>query len=314
MEWNQLQRFLIVAKEENFSRAAQILHTSQPSLSQIIKRLEEELGYDLFVREGKRIRLNESGRIFMQTVVQMEELMQNTRIRLEELNSIQHPEVSVHFGTASTLLPQLLLYLKERNPQIQYQIHQWKNEYGEYESNISILAGPVERGVNLGNLKLGDYMIYDKDKSKTEENQILLVEDIVLALPKDHPLVDKEEIGLNDLLQEEFICLNEQWELGRETQKELSRLLFTPKMTMYMENPNMMRELLKVHLGIAFVPAISWKSFMGDEIVLRPVEEFKMSRYIYLHTKNYKYLTKEEKECVKGIKEFFAKHVMDKTG
>ena len=311
MEWNQLQRFLVVAREENFSRAAQILHTSQPSLSQIIKRLEEELGYDLFVREGKRIRLNESGRIFMQTVVQMEELMQNTRIRLEELNSIQHPEVSVRFGTASTLLPQLLLYLKRRNPQIQYQIHQWKNELDEYEGNISILAGPVERGINLSSLKLEGGIISSPKTQQTEENQILLVEDIVLALPGDHPLACKEKIMLNDLLQEEFICLNEQWELGREIKKELSRLLFTPKMTMYMENPNMMRELLKARLGIAFVPAISWKSFGGKEIVLRSVEGFKMSRYIYLHTRNQKYLTKEEKECIQGIKEFFRKHLLE---
>ena len=92
MEWNQLQKFMIVAKEENFTKAAQILNMTQPSLSQTIKRLENELGFQLFVRDGKKIKLNESGQIFLQTVVQMHELMENTRLQLEELNNIQHPK------------------------------------------------------------------------------------------------------------------------------------------------------------------------------------------------------------------------------
>ena len=286
MEWNQLQKFLVVAREENISRAAQLLDTSQPSLSQIIKRLEEELGYELFVREGKRIRLNESGKLMMQTVLQMDELMQNTRLRLEEMNSITHPKVSIHIGTASMLLPKLLLYLKERNPQIQYQIHQWKAEHQESEDDIQIYAGPEEN---------------------VQKDEVLLIEDILLALPKNHVLMQKDRITRSDLIQEEFINLNEHWELGKEIMQEMNRLMFTPKMTMQVDNPNMMRELLRAHLGIAFVPAVSWHDFAGEEIVIRPVEDFSLKRVVYLRTKPRKYLTREQKECIQGIREFFAR-------
>ncbi len=308
MEWNQLQRFLVVAREENLSRAAQLLHTSQPSLSQVIKRLEEELGYPLFLREGKRIYLNESGRIFMQTVMQMEELMQNTRLRLEELNSISHPEVSIRFASASTLLPELLLYLKERNPQIQYRIHQWQSEHDKNEEDICIMAGPVGTGNSLGEAEAR--LTQNTDREGIAEKQILLVEEVLLALPRVHPLSQKEQLTMQDLISEEFICLNEQWEFGREISKELSRLLFTPKMTMRVDNPNMMRELLKAHLGIAFVPAISWRAFAGEEIILRPVEGFQLSRCIYLYARQHRYLTKEQKECIRGIKEFFRERVL----
>ena len=285
MEWNQLQKFLVVAREENISKAARLLDTSQPSLSQTVKRLEEELGYELFVREGKRIRLNESGRLMMQTVIQMDELMQNTRLRLEEMNSIKHPKVSIHIGTASMLLPELLLYLKERNPQIQYQIHQWKTEHQESEDDIQIYAGP---------------------EKNAQKDEVLLIEDILLALPKDHVLMQKKTIALSDLMQEEFINLNEHWELGKEIMQEMRRLLFTPKMTMLVDNPNMMRELLRARLGIAFVPSVSWHDFAGEEIVIRPVEEFALKRVVYLRTKPRKYLTREQKECIQGIREFFA--------
>lgn len=305
MEWNQLQKFMVVAKEENFSKAAEILNMTQPSLSQAIKRLEEELGYQLFLRNGKKISLNESGRIFLQTVIQMNELMQNTRVQLEELNRMRHPNVSIHFATASKVLPELLLYLKKRNPETQYHIHQWQSEKDWYEDDIQVLSG------GLGNTA---YIELNKQVDMREKgidrhlgvSEILMSEKILLALPRNHVLLNREKITLNDLVQEEFISLNEYWKLGREIKEAMERISFVPKSTMIVDNPNMMRELLKARLGIAFIPSVSWDAFAGDEIVLRPVEGIELSRYIYLHTKPRKYLTKEQKECIQGIKEFFA--------
>ena len=289
MEWNQLQKFMVVAKEEHFSRAAEMLNMTQPSLSQTIKRLEEELGYPLFLRNGKKIRLNESGRIFLQTVMQMNELMQNTRTQLEELNGRAHTNVSILFTTASKLLPELLLYLKKRNPETQYHIHQWQAEKEGFEDDIQILSSDLEHTEHL-----------------PEVEDVLLREEILLALPQNHPLLDKEKIILSDLVQEEFISLNEYWQLGKEIIAAMERVSFVPKATMIVDNPNMMRELLKARLGIAFVPSVSWDAFAGDEIVLRSVEGINLSRYIYLRTKPRKYLTREQKECIQGIMEFFA--------
>lgn len=289
MEWNQLQKFMVVAKEEHFSRAAELLNMTQPSLSQTIKRLEEELGYPLFLRKGKKISLNESGRIFLQTVIQMNELMQSTRTQLEELNGRAHTNVSILFTTASKLLPELLLYLKKRNPETQYHIHQWQAEKEGSEDDIKILSSDLKDTEHL-----------------PEVEDVLLREEIFLALPQNHHLLDKEKITLSDIVSEEFISLNEYWQLGKEIKAAMERVSFVPKATMIVDNPNMMRELLKARLGIAFVPSVSWASFAGDEVVLRPVEEIDLSRYIYLSTKPQKYLTKEQRECIQGIKEFFA--------
>ena len=288
MEWNQLQKFMVVAKEEHFSRAAEMLNMAQPSLSQTIKRLEEELGYPLFWRNGKKIGLNESGKIFLQTVVQMNELMQNTRTQLEELNGKSHSNVSIHFTAASKLLPELLLYLKKRNPETQYHIRQWQAEKEANEDDIQILSSTLEN-----------------TDIKVERPDVLMTEKILLALPENHALLKKDKIVLSDLVQEEFASLNEYWQLGKEIKEAMERVSFVPKATMIVDNPNMMRELLKARLGIAFVPSVSWDAFAGDEIVLRPVEGVDLSRCIYLRTKPRKYLTKEQRECIQGIKEFF---------
>ena len=58
-------------------------------------------------------------------------------------------------------------------------------------------------------------------------------------------------------------------------------------------------------LGITFVPSLSWDNFGGENIVLREVDDIHISRIIFLRTKTSKYLTKEQKECIQGIKEYF---------
>lgn len=287
MEWNQLQKFLVVAKEENISKAALQLNMTQPSLSQTIKRLEDELGYQLFVREGKKIRLNESGKLFLQTIMEMNELMDNTKLKLEEMNNIHHPKVTILFATASKQLPDLLLYLKHRNPQTQYQIHQWQKDKDFYDVDIQILSC-----ANTDNL--------------LESDVVLLNERILLALPNMHPLLKKEKIYLKDLIHEDFISLNEYWELGRIVKKEMENSFIELNDTMIVDNPNMLRELLNAQLGIAFVPTLSWDNF-GNNIVLKNVEGVHLNRTIYLRTKSNRFLTQEQKECIEGIKEYFYK-------
>lgn len=68
MEFQQLAYFIECANMESISEAAAALHISQPALSKSVKKLENELGFSLFDRTGRRIRLNERGRIFLQGV------------------------------------------------------------------------------------------------------------------------------------------------------------------------------------------------------------------------------------------------------
>lgn len=64
MDFNSLQYFVLVAKYENMSRAAEILHITQPALSKSISLLEESLGVTLFERNGRSIKLNRYGQFF----------------------------------------------------------------------------------------------------------------------------------------------------------------------------------------------------------------------------------------------------------
>lgn len=68
MELRQLQYFLAIAECENMTQAAKMIHISQPSLSANLRDLEQELGFQLFNRMGKRLELNDSGRYYAKRV------------------------------------------------------------------------------------------------------------------------------------------------------------------------------------------------------------------------------------------------------
>lgn len=284
MELNQLRCFRLVAEMENISRAAKLLHISQPSLSQTIRRLEQEMGYPLFRRDGKRIELNRSGEILMEAVARMEEILEQAKRAIEEENGNRHPVVSIHMGCASMLLPDLLRYLREHNPGVQYVIRQWNQGQSGQDVDIHILAGEPET-----------------------EDQRLLEERICLAIPKNHPLAEKRKIYLHDLKQAEFISLNQDWTLPRIIGSAMEQKGFEPNITMWVDNPNLLRELLKDHIGIAFVPETSWRAFAGEEVRIRPVEDCPMKRTIYMKIERSETGSREQRECAEGIRNFFQK-------
>ncbi len=86
MELTQLRYFRMVARCENITKAADMLHISQPALSKSMSKLENELGVSLFIRDGNRIRLSQSGQLFLRRV---DSAVAQLKFGVEELQSIQ---------------------------------------------------------------------------------------------------------------------------------------------------------------------------------------------------------------------------------
>ena len=89
MNLNQLQYFKILAQEEHYTRAAQMLSITQPSLSHAIAQLEEELGTRLFEKKGRNIVLTRYGKLFLPYVEESLEVLEEGVHRTWELNGKQ---------------------------------------------------------------------------------------------------------------------------------------------------------------------------------------------------------------------------------
>lgn len=296
----QLTCFSVTAQTQNISEAARRLHISQPSLSQTIRRLEEDLGYCLFDRKGKRIFLNENGRIMLGAVERMNDIYQGALREVEELGGRICREVSVYIGCASLHLPGLLSYLKEKSSQIKYHIFQWREE-GMQENDIGLvaLAGREEDYFILEEKAAGEKIYQGK------QYEILFEEEIVLAVPAQHPLAEKRNITLRDLVEEDFICLNENWSLGKLVHENLKHQTQRPEPSVWVDNPSLMRDLLKKGLGIALVPSVSWEGFAGNDVVMKHIRDFDVRRTVCVCWNRDKYLTQQERDCIRWIREYF---------
>lgn len=194
MEIRQISYFVTVAHELNFTRAAEICHVAQPSLSQQIKKLESELGGPLFHRLGRRIRLTDLGDALLPRAEHILQLHQET---LHEASERSHGGGSARFGAILTIAPYLVHLVAqeaETNPKpIQLEAHEdfTENLLKKLQDGVldfAIMSTPVEEPGML--------------------TKVIAKEPFVAVLPNGHPLLERESIRLTDLLDEPFLPLS----------------------------------------------------------------------------------------------------------
>lgn len=270
MELLQLYYFQTTARCQQISAAARELHIAQPSLSQTIKRLENELGTPLFDRSGKQIRLNESGQIFLKYTDMILGAITDARSELADLSDNPRRQISFFVQAASSLLPDILEKFRQQNPDIQFQIIQ------------SATAHDTADDIDL---TLYSSVVPDE----RPETTLLLREPLVVALPSSHPLADRREVKLSELSEESFASLCKESNLYQITRYYCSLAGFEPQISLSCDNPQAFRQLLGLNMGIALVPAVTWPDMSGSGIVYLPISDICCQRYLLLSRKNNRY-------------------------
>jgi LysR family hca operon transcriptional activator len=151
MDQRYLRYFIAVAEELNFTRAAERLHTVQPSLSQQIRRLEEIVGTPLFSRAKHRLELTEAGRIFVQ---EAREILQHTNRAVQLARKAARAEagyITIGFvsGAETRLFARVLPFLREKYPDIRLSLRTLSEPellaaLQNHVVNVVFMAGPIE--------------------------------------------------------------------------------------------------------------------------------------------------------------------------
>ena len=187
MELRTLRYFLAAAQEENMTRASEILHVTQPTLSRQIMDLERELGVTLMLRGKNGLTLTDDGRFFRQRAREIVELTD----RLEKDIAGQKKDISgmVVIGASevggSQTLAKLIKEFSEKYPAMQFTL------YNETVDNIKerLDKGLVDIGLLL---EPADVTKYDYVRLDRQDTWGLLMRD-------DHPLADKESLTVEDV-------------------------------------------------------------------------------------------------------------------
>ncbi len=203
MELHQLRYFVAVAQTESFSRAAELCHVSQPSLSQQIAKLEKQLGRKLFDRLSRGVALTDAGHTLLESATVILNNIEDTEKRLRDTNDLQDARLSI--GAIPTIAPYLLpqhlqTYLKEF-PEVELTVQE------DVTQNLisAMISGEVD--IALMALPLED------DRIATKE---LFNEPLLVALPPDHALGKRRTIKTDQLQHERFIVLGDMHCLGEQ--------------------------------------------------------------------------------------------------
>lgn len=200
MEIKSLRYFLTAAREENMTRAANLLHISQPTLSKTIKALEEELGKPLFIRHSFRIELTEEGMLLRKRAEDLIDLADKIENEFTALDMIDGGDL--YFGLAESYHIRFLA--KE--------IKIFKNLYPKLRFHIT--SGDTEQVIEKLNAGILDFavLVEDPDPAVYDFMELPVKDSWVLVMPANDPLTAKDYIEPKDLAGLPLFCSEQSWQ------------------------------------------------------------------------------------------------------
>lgn len=250
MNTRQLQYVLTIAEEQSFSKAAKKLHISQPSLSQYILKLEEELENELFDRSSIPLKLTYAGAIYCAAAKEFLSLEDQLTSQLRDVANSKRGSISIGISAyrATYLLPPALSEFHRRYPDIEIKL----NEQRSRELEKLLLSGDVDVAVTVLPMR-SDQLVH----------HTLFNEKIVLAVPKSGferflPLKNEENslpaIDLAELKNAPFIGLTSDYHLHDTMLTLCKQAGFTPNFILSCKNIEAVRAMVMEGLGVSILP------------------------------------------------------------
>ncbi|WP_131735841.1 LysR family transcriptional regulator [Actinomadura roseirufa] len=240
MDLNALGQFLVVARLEHLSRAADELRVAQPSLSRTIARLEAELGAPLFDRAG-RLRLNDAGRIFRDHVERSLGELEAGRRAVAEATSEGIGAVRLASETFLTLIGPLMAF-KRAHPHAEVVLHQMAAE----EMARALRAQEIDLCVTSQALP-----------TEGLEAVELLDEPVWLATPLDHPLAGRTSVSIEELAGQPFVTTRPgHWQRGLLDRLFAGRNV-APRIVCEGDEPSAIADLISAGLGLGLIPGFA---------------------------------------------------------
>lgn len=200
MDIKALRYFLAVAREENMTRAAELLHVTQPTLSKQLKALEEELGKQLFTRHAFSIELTDEGQLLRKRAEDLVDMADKITNEFSALDDITGGDI--YFGLAESY--QISFLAK--------QIKEFKEQYPGLRYHIT--SGGTEQVLERLNKGILDFavLVETPDYSKYSVLEFPETDKWGVVIPKSHPLAEKEKILVDDLIGLPLFCSKQSWQ------------------------------------------------------------------------------------------------------
>ena len=242
MEFRQLEYFCTISELENFTRTAEALHVSQPSVTKAIKSLEAELGVMLINRSQKHVSLTEQGKVFL---VHAQRIMQDAAFAKKDMLRYRSDRQDIiHFGmppmVEGYLFPDLFTKFREHVPDVTLDVQEF-NDSDEVRQRAD--AGELDFGIVLGS-----------DEEELDNSMRILQDRMVLCLPPQHPLAKKDAISFQELRDEKFILQQPNTYQYRQIMDHCGEYGYVPDIVLCTSQLKTIKQLVANGNGISMLP------------------------------------------------------------
>lgn len=243
MELRQLEYFLAVAEHANFTRAAEALHVAQPWVSAQIRRLERELGNELFDRSSRVLRLTRFGKAVLPLAGAVLRAVDEIRSAADAMVGVLAGELTI--GTVAHSLPLLadaLAVFRKAHPAVAVMVTEGSSD--------RLTAAVLERQLDMA------VMGWATVPPPQLREQVLVRESIVAVVHGGDPLAGRESIALAELRNRAIISHPQGCEIRTTIDQACLATGFTPRVVFETSSADMMRHLVIRDLGVAVTPKL----------------------------------------------------------
>lgn len=277
MNLNHLYYFRVLAKTQHYTKAANILNITQPSLSHAIAQLEKDLGCYLFEKQGRNIRLTRYGQIFYEYV---DNGLKQIELGQKTISAITSPNqgwirLAFIYTLGYNFVPQTIksFHAIRKNNQIKFTLKQG--------NTTDILNGLEDEKYDIA------LCSYQENRNNIQFVPIT-TEELVVVVSKNHPLSLRKEIDLTELQNEYFIYYSKESGIRPIIDQLFNENNIQPNILFEVEEDSAVLGLVDINYGVAVVPNIP----MIDHFNLKKLKITNphQNRYIYLAMMKNRYL------------------------
>ena len=267
MEMRQLRYFVAIGEEQHYGRAAQRLRVAQPALSRQIQNLEHEIGFELFERLPRRVKITDAGKFFLNAARRTLQEVNDATARAKRVASGQSGTLRIGFVESISwhgIIPDSLTGFRKNQPDVELQL----KALSSLEQMAAIQSGSLDAGYAIP---------FANPDHGLAQFQVGVIK-VVLAVPKGHALTKMKKIRLRDLGDTAFIFFP-RWAIPNVYDRLMAACagggLRAPRIVQETAIETMILSLVQCRVGVAFVNSASrWRCPPG--VALLPVTDLNL--------------------------------------
>lgn len=265
----QLQYFKVLARVLHYTRAAEELHISQPSLSYSISELEKELKVKLFNKENRKISLTVYGQQFLPYVERSLGLLEEGTAVLDQMagSRPQVVELGYFHSISASLIPALMegFYRTSDHQNIRFQF----TEGPSFDIFNQVKAGSLD-------------MAFAMHRDDWAESVTIMRQPLYLAVPSDHPLAGRHSVSFNDFARERQVMLDKPSSLRTQMDRIFTQRGVIPNVVFEVRECNAALQYVALKFGVSVLPQVPAMDTEKVSIIPISDQDKEFVRTVYL--------------------------------